>query len=324
MTKTLLLNLPKDLGDCALASPAIRATLAWCKEKNIDCRALGSERSQAWVETLADVTLHRITNDEAAQLDAVMFLNLNFYDHDTAEKFCPHVPLYQPEKMEVVAEDRADFGAGAVIGKKHVSALINDCLHEAGILAVGVDLPPASLPAQMTDDLAVLRTQVKFAVIGDYAVLIPVCAANRPLKRWATENFVAVAKNLIDQNIAPVLIGGPSAEEKALCAEIAAATGYKTVNLCGRTSVDEIAALAKGALFTLGNDTGPTHIAAISGAPTFSLFGYYSDPATFAPLHPMAKVISAERVAAITPEAVQQQIPIRKSEGKKVTKKNTI
>ncbi len=122
------------------------------------------------------------------------------------------------------------------------------------------------------------------------------------MKKWPKENYAEVAGELLSRGITPVLIGGPSPDEKALCAEINAMTGGKGIDLCGKTSLGEIAALAKGAELSLGNDTGPTHIAAATGAPVFAFFGYYSDPATWKPVTPnnSALVLGGKPVPEIT------------------------
>ena len=45
----------------------------------------------------------------------------------------------------------------------------------------------------------------------------------------------------------------------------------------------EVAALGRSATVSIGNDTGPMHILAAGGQPTFVLFGAASDPALCAP-----------------------------------------
>jgi ADP-heptose:LPS heptosyltransferase len=47
--------------------------------------------------------------------------------------------------------------------------------------------------------------------------------------------------------------------------------------------VGDIADLARGAAVTIGNDTGPTHLAVAAGSPAVVLFSNESDPALNAP-----------------------------------------
>lgn len=300
-TDAIVLNLPKDLGDCLLSVPAIAQLRDYAAREGIPLVAVGHARSRDWVETLGGFKLETRDGDALLALNPRFAVNLNFYDPYTLGKTFPDAPVYAPEKLRVLENDERDFGAGAVIGKKHVSLLLQDMLQDMGVLGINQKLQPPQLPAEMLDDAAISAAKMKFGIAGKYALLVPVAAANRPLKKWPKENYVAVAKDMLARGITPVLIGGPSAEEKSLCAEIAAMTGGG-LDVCGQTSLPDVAALAKGAQLTLGNDTGPTHIAAVTGAPVFAFFGYYSDPATWKPVTPnnSALVLTGKPVPQIT------------------------
>jgi ADP-heptose:LPS heptosyltransferase len=309
-TDAIVLNLPKDLGDCLLSVPAIAQLRDYAAREGIPLVAVGSARSRDWVETLGGFKLETRDGDALLALDPRFAVNLNFYDPYTLGKTFPDAPVYAPEKLRVLENDERDFGAGAVIGKKHISLLLQDMLQDMGVLGINQKLPPPQLPAEMLDEPAISGVKTKFAIAGKYALLVPVAAANRPLKKWPKENYVEVAKDMLARGITPVLIGGPSAEEKSLCAEIAAMTGGGARDLCGQTSLPDIASLAKGAQLTLGNDTGPTHIAAATGAPVFAFFGYYSDPATWKPITPnnSALVLTGKPVPQITVAETLQAI----------------
>jgi ADP-heptose:LPS heptosyltransferase len=67
----------------------------------------------------------------------------------------------------------------------------------------------------------------------------------------------------------------------------------------------ELAAAVRGALLFVGNDAGPTHLAAQLGVPTLALFGP-SDPARWAPVGPRTAVVAPHRpegMAWLAPEA---------------------
>ncbi len=301
-TDAIVLNLPKDLGDCLLSVPAIAQLRDYAAREGIPLVAVGHARSRDWVETLGGFKLETRDGDALLALQPRFAVNLNFYDPYTLGKTFPDAPVYAPEKLRVVENDEKEFGAGAVIGKKHISLLLQDMLQDMGVLGINQKLPPPQLPAEMLDKPAIDAVKTKFGIAGKYALLVPVAAANRPLKKWPKENYAEVAKDMLARGITPVLVGGPSAEEKALCAEIAAMTGGRALDVSGQTALPEIAALAKGAVVTLGNDTGPTHIAAVTGAPVFAFFGYYSDPATWKPVTPnnSAMVLTGKPVPQIT------------------------
>jgi ADP-heptose:LPS heptosyltransferase len=98
-------------------------------------------------------------------------------------------------------------------------------------------------------------------------------------------------------DIPAAILGGPA--EAALGAAIA--TAIPTAHdLTGKTRFADIAALARRAAFCIGNDTGPTHLAAVAGCPTLALFGEDSDPALCAPRGPRVAVLRHQPLAALT------------------------
>ncbi len=109
-----------------------------------------------------------------------------------------------------------------------------------------------------------------------YAMLVPGGAPHRPAKRWPTERYGALAIHLAARGIQPVLIGAAAEETlheaiRTQCPE--------AVSLSGRTTLTDLAALARGALVAVGNDTGPMHLAAAAGCPSVVLYSHESDPA---------------------------------------------
>lgn len=283
----ILLNLPRDLGDCLFCTPAIAHLKSYAEENGMEILTVGAKHRRGWVESMGDITLpwHDTATapvpPQTLARTRIAF-NFDFYDHSMSDAY-PAIPVYQPEKMEVVEKDTPRFGAGAVVGKKHIFDLITDCLRDAGVLKTGENLPLPSMPPAVLSDENVKATQQKFGLADGekYALIVPVCAANRPFKRWQSEKFAALAAHFLAEGITPVLVGGPATEEKQTCADLAAAIGAKAKDICGQTSLADIAALAKGAVFTIGNDTGPTHIAAAGGKPVLTLYGYYNDPTTW-------------------------------------------
>jgi ADP-heptose:LPS heptosyltransferase len=132
-----------------------------------------------------------------------------------------------------------------------------------------------------------------------FALLIPGASPGRPAKRWPVENFAALAAAL---DIPAVILGGPA--ETSLGAAISEASPG-TRDLTGKTSFADIAALARRAAFCIGNDTGPTHLAAVAGCPTLALFGEDSDPALCAPRGPRVAVLRRQPLASLPLADVQ-------------------
>jgi ADP-heptose:LPS heptosyltransferase len=114
-----------------------------------------------------------------------------------------------------------------------------------------------------------------------FFILIPGSSPRHTAKRWPARCYGELAQQLFQSTgILPVVIGG--AGEEALAAEIRAACP-DAIDLVGRTELTSLVDLADAAAFTIGNDTGATHIAAVGGHPIFVLFSDASDPGRCAP-----------------------------------------
>lgn len=138
-----------------------------------------------------------------------------------------------------------------------------------------------------------------FALPAGFALLLPGASPTRPGKRWPTAHFAELAARL---GRPVVLCGGPA--EIPLARDIAALTSG-LVDLIGRTDLRQLAAVARRAAVAIGNDSGPTHLAAAAGCPIVALFGAESDPALCAP-RGNVMVLRGEPLAALSVETVFQ------------------
>lgn len=171
---------------------------------------------------------------------------------------------------------RAEW-SGIARGASHPDAdPARDLLHTAErqrgqLRAAGIK----HFPEPALDWLAADVTE--FGLPEGFALLLPGASPARPGKRWQAAHFAALAAEL---NRPVVLCGGPA--EQPLAAEIMARTPG-LLDLTGRTDLRQLAAVARRAALAIGNDSGPTHLAAAAGCPTIALFGGESDPALCAP-----------------------------------------
>lgn len=152
---------------------------------------------------------------------------------------------------------------------RHALANINDQMAVAGIEIGGPDI------GWLTGDVSL------FSLPQHYALLVPGGAAHRPGKRWPDQQYAALAMELVAKGVTPVLIGS-TAEEDVL-KSIAARVPH-TINLCGKTTIGQLAELARGAAFAVGNDTGPMHVIAATGCPSTAIFSHESDPVRSTPI----------------------------------------
>lgn len=115
-----------------------------------------------------------------------------------------------------------------------------------------------------------------------------------PRRRWPLAGFAEVGRTLHQQYQAQmVLVGGP--EETLLGDELARQLDFPVVNLTGRTTIKELAAVLKAARLFIGNDAGPMHLAAAVGTPQVAIFGP-TNPNAWGPWSPhgRTKVVQAE------------------------------
>lgn len=100
-----------------------------------------------------------------------------------------------------------------------------------------------------------------------FVVIFP--GASIPERRWGTAKFRAVAESLHAQGLPVVVVGG---EENRADGEKIIAGDYG-LNLAGKTSLAETAAVIDKSCLLVSGDSGILHIGVGLGKPTVSLFG---------------------------------------------------
>ncbi len=108
-------------------------------------------------------------------------------------------------------------------------------------------------------------------------------------KRWGASRFRSVAEWCLGCRLQVVLIGGKG--DRAESEQIA--SGLDIVNLAGRTSLVQTAAIIDKAAVIVSGDSGVLHIAAGLGRPTVALFGS-SSVDKWAPRGPRHVVLKQE------------------------------
>ena len=102
-------------------------------------------------------------------------------------------------------------------------------------------------------------------------LLISPCSSH-PARNWRAERYAAVADAAIERHgLRVVLSGGPSALEAETGAAIEAAMAQPVVNLIGKDTLPQLAALLERADLVLSPDSGPVHLANALGTPVIGL-----------------------------------------------------
>lgn len=90
-------------------------------------------------------------------------------------------------------------------------------------------------------------------------------------KRWPADRFAETYRGLAERHQGSYLIlGGPG--EESVAAEVESAVGGPGLNITGKTTLRQLAAILEQCDVVLTNDSGPMHLAAAVGTRTVSLF----------------------------------------------------
>ena len=108
--------------------------------------------------------------------------------------------------------------------------------------------------------------------------------SGRSSTQWPAERFAAVGNALLQQfrNVVLLAIGGSN--ERVLCDQLCATWGPRSHNLAGRLSVFGSASVLSRCTTFIGNDSGPTHLAAMVGTPCVAIFSARNAPGQWMPI----------------------------------------
>jgi heptosyltransferase-2 len=178
-------------------------------------------------------------------------------------------------------------------GERALPRMVDRCAALA--LPRGATLPEQlPLPRLVVPEAAVASWRKRHGLGGHRAVALAPGAVG-PSKRWTTEGYTAIARDLAADGYDVWILGGPG--ERELAAQIAGGSGAK--DLTGTDLRDAILALAASAA-AVSNDSGLLHVAAALGTPAVGIFGPTS-PWHWAPLNKIAATIEPPGELACRP-----------------------
>lgn len=109
-------------------------------------------------------------------------------------------------------------------------------------------------------------------------------------KQTPKEKWVELCQLLVDKGQV-ILLGGPG--DKDLCDEIIQTSGIRALNLAGKLSLLQSAALMKGAERNFVNDSGPLHLSSAVNAKVTAFFCSTTPQFGFGPLSDDSQIIEA-------------------------------
>ncbi|MBE0583350.1 MAG: glycosyltransferase family 9 protein, partial [Desulfofustis sp.] len=151
----------------------------------------------------------------------------------------------------------------------------------------------------LADDVSPLLHQAGLS--PGYVVLIPGSSAAHDAKRWPF--FPDLAERLMAKGRRVVTVPGPA--EMELCRTI---PGDMLVPEDGYYDIFVLAGLIRRAAFVVGNDTGPTHLAAHLRGPGLALFGDHAPATTTGIQHSSFDWLQAGKLAGLSLETVWRRV----------------
>jgi heptosyltransferase-1 len=135
---------------------------------------------------------------------------------------------------------------------------------------LGLDTKDFSMNVALNPEAQIFSEKFAASLSTPYAVLAPF--TTRPQKHWIEGRWQLLLEALDKElDLGVVVLGGPDDIEAS--ARILPEEGPRRVNLTGKTSLQEAAAVIEKAALLVGVDTGLTHMSIALKTPTIALFG---------------------------------------------------
>ncbi len=151
-------------------------------------------------------------------------------------------------------------GAGMHMKEKHFSRLAS--------LPVKFDPDPARAALALT---SAERSACARLTGGKEGFVLVAAGAADQKKRWHEDGFLQVIRHVRSRGYGVVLVG--DRHDRDVSERMVRALPEGVVDLCGRTTLRELAGVVERAFFAVTNDSGIMHVASYFGKPVVALFG---------------------------------------------------
>jgi len=157
-------------------------------------------------------------------------------------------------------------------------------------VAPGAALPPPIFEPKLTVDKDNQRRVLQELGLSHEKPVVGFMpgAEYGPAKRWPEESFAGVADYLVKNGFQVWLLG--SEKDSATAEKIQQACKLPLVNLCGKTSLQDVVDIMAVLELAITNDSGLMHVAAAVGCPLIAIYGS-SSPVYTPPLTQQATVL---------------------------------
>ncbi|TCJ98514.1 heptosyltransferase I [Volucribacter psittacicida] len=156
----------------------------------------------------------------------------------------------------------------------------------AHYLGIPPFVPHWHLPLSSSDKQAI----VQFIDPQRKNLLISPCSSKAE-KDWLVENYAQVANWANQHNINVILSASGAEREQKMVEKITALCQFKPINLAGKTTLKQLAALIGKVDLVLSPDSAAAHLASIQGTKVIGLYAYHN-PLRTGPYNHLENVIS--------------------------------
>ena len=174
-------------------------------------------------------------------------------------------------------------------GPRHTVEVHLDALRRLGIYPTAAQRRLVIEPGEKAEKRANELLAQHDLMQGEYILVHP--TSRWLFKGWSRRGFADVLDALYGDGHRLVLTAAPDEREQAVARDILALTQATVMDLSGKLSLKELAALISRARCFVGLDSVPMHIAAATGTPAVALFGP-SDELTWGPWMAPHRVIT--------------------------------
>jgi ADP-heptose:LPS heptosyltransferase len=173
-------------------------------------------------------------------------------------------------------------------------------MHFMDFLAAQLRL--AGVPPQPPVDLAWFDAPLdNLSMPGRAVIFMAGCTPKLAHKRWPAQSYGQLAMRLRAQGYGVILAG---TQQDADAISVIRAAVPDALDYSCRTSLPQLAALARRSMAVVGNDTGPLHLAAAVGAPTLALLSSHTNPVWSRPPGPRVTWLKRDALTDLTVDEV--------------------
>ena len=143
---------------------------------------------------------------------------------------------------------------------------------------------------------------------NDFVILLPGSSPEHKHKRWPAEKFAELANYLKEKKIDSIILGQSHSEGEEL--KKIKLLAPKIIDFSDQ-DLDCLATTASKAIGAIGNDTGPTFVAAAAGCPITWLLSSHTDPNITQLLGSKVNTLKKDNIIDITIDEVKNNLAFR-------------